>query len=583
MRNKPPRLNKGARLALVLGLIAVGAGAVVWIWGLQKPSPGPVTFNKHIAPIVFAHCASCHRPGEAAPFSLLTYADVYKRAKQILEVTQSGYMPPWLPEAGHGEFVGERRLSPKEMALITRWSAEGAVEGAASDLPPAPTWTEGWQLGKPDLVVEMAQAYTLPAEGKDVYRNFIIPIPVRGKKYVRALEFQPGNRRIVHHAFMLIDPTRRSRKLDEQDLEPGFPGLHTPSSAQAPAGQFLSWQPGKVASKVTEGLAWPLEQGSDLIVQAHLQPSGKPETFQPSVGFYFTDQTPTNTPFKIGLMSYHIDIPAGATDYVLKDEYVLSADVDLLGVLPHAHYLGKQLQAWATLPGGKKQWLFLIKEWDFNWQGDYQYARPMFFPKGTVIAMHYTYDNSADNARNPNHPPRRVGYGVQSTDEMGELWLQVLPRDTNGWAILARDYQPRVIRDAIAYNEYLLRARPDDPGAHRELGKALLFQGKLEEALQHLGTAAQTQADDETHYYLGLLYRMRKDLSKSRAEFEMALRLNPDHGKAHGNLGLVCLQQGELDRAEAHLTAALRINPEDAVAREGLEAIAKVRASLPKN
>ena len=593
MRNKPPRLSKATRLAFVLGVIAVGAGAMVWIFGLQNPAShhasvppvrGPVTFNKHIAPIVFAHCASCHRPGESAPFSLLSYPDVSKRAKQIVEVTQRRYMPPWLPERGYGDFAGERRLAPEQIALIAQWAAEGAIEGASADLPPLPKWTEGWQLGKPDLIIAMPQPYTLPAEGKDVYRNFVIPIPVPDKKYVRAVEFQPGNRKIVHHAFLLLDQSQQSRKLDEQDPEPGFPGLHTPPGARAPEGQFLSWQPGKGPSRMPEGLAWALEKDSDLILQVHMQPSGKPETFQPSVGFYFTDQAPTNAPFKIGLFSYDIDIPAGTKNYVLQDQYTLPVDVEVLAVLPHAHYLGKQLQGFATLPGGRKQWLFLIQEWDFNWQGDYRYARRLFFPKGTVISMHYTYDNTADNARNPNQPPKRVGYGVQSTDEMGELWLQVLARNTNDSAILAKDYQPRVVRGSIAYNQYLLRNNPDDSSAHKGLGKALLFAGKQEEALSHLRLAAATQPDDdETRYFLGLVFRMRKEFSSATAEFQAALRLNPDNGKAHGNLGFVFLELGEFDQAESHLKSALRINPNDSVARDGLDILKKVRASAPNN
>jgi Flp pilus assembly protein TadD len=593
MRDKPPRLSSGIKLALALGILGIAAGAVVWIYGRQRssshhssvrPVKGPVTFNKHIAPIVFAHCASCHRPGESAPFSLLTYQDVSKRAKQMVEVTQRRYMPPWLPEPGYGDFVGERRLDPEQIALLAQWAAQGALEGAPSDLPPLPKWTEGWQLGQPDLVIAMPQPYTLAAEGKDIYRNFVIPIPVSDKKYVRAVEFQPGNRKIVHHAFMLIDPSRQSRKLDGQDPEPGFPGLHTPPGVRAPEGQFLSWQPGKGASRMPEGLAWALEKDCDLILQVHMQPSGKPETFQPSVGFYFTDQVPTNTPFKIGLFSYDIDIPAGMKDYVLQDQYMLPVDVDVLGVLPHAHYLGKQLQGFATLPGGKKQWLFLIKEWDFNWQGDYRYARRLFLPKGTVISMHYTYDNSADNARNPHQPPRRVAYGVQSSDEMGELWLQVLARNANDAAVLARDYQPRVVQGSIAYNQYLLRNNPDDSSAHKGLGKALLFAGKQEEALSHLRRAATTQPDDdETRYFLGLVFRMRKEFSSATAEFEAALRLNPDNGKAHGNLGFVFLELGEFDQAESHLKSALRINPDDSVARDGLDILKKVRGVGPNN
>jgi Flp pilus assembly protein TadD len=588
-------MNRPAQLILCLGLFV---GALVLAIVLRShyrpaastspkyvPQPqGTLTFNKDIAPIVFKQCAGCHRPGQSAPFSLLNYEEVKKRTKQIAEVTAKRIMPPWLPEPGYGEFADARLLSVTEIGKIGQWISEGAIEGEAKDLPEPPKWTEGWQLGEPDLVVKMPEAYTLAAEGKDVYRNFVIPIPLPIARYVKAAEFQPGNPKIVHHAFIRFDKTAQSRRLDEKDPEPGFSGIHTPETALSPEGHFMSWQPGKVPSKGSDDLAWTLEKGTDLVLQVHMQPSGKPETLQPAVGFYFTDKPAANAPLKIGLSSYAIDIPAGEKNYTIRDSYVLPVDMHILGVLPHAHYLGKECRGYATLPDGTKKWLLLIKNWDFNWQGDYRYVNPVFLPKGTTVVMEFTYDNSAENERNPNQPPKRVQYGLQSTDEMAELWLRILLRHPADAKAFSENYQFKVARDVIAYNEYLLRQDARDTKAHVKIAKALMTLGKPAEVLNHLRAAAAIDANDpETHYFLGILYRQQSKLAEAKAEFENVLRLDPDHSKAHGNLGLVLLTQGNLSGAEIHFQHALRLNPEDAVARECLEDIARARAAPRKS
>ena len=581
-----------AKLILPLGA-AVLAVSGVMAWRKFRPSgppaqlsarpQGPVTFTKHIAPIVFTHCAGCHRPGQSAPFALLTYADVQRRAKQIAEVTRRRIMPPWLPEAGYGEFVGERVLKAGEVELFQEWLAQGAAEGTASDLPPIPQWSEGWSLGEPDLVVQMPLAFTLPAEGKDIYRNFIAPIPVSGLRYVQAIEFHPGNAKVVHHAFFRFDQTSASRRLDDQDADPGFGGVHPPSSAQSPEGYFLGWQPGKVASKLAEGFAWRLEKNSDLVFQMHLQPSGKPELLQSSVGFYFTDKPPSNTPYKIRLTSFDIDIPAGAKEHVVKDRYVLPVDAEVIGILPHAHYLGKKLHGIATLPNGAKKWLLRIDRWNFDWQGDYRYAKPVFLPKGTALSMEFTYDNSAENARNPNQPPKRVQYGLQSSDEMAELWLQVLVRSNADREILSDDDQRKVTRETVTYNTFLLRSNPNDARALTELGKAMMFERRFDEALRYLRAAAQNAADsDEPHYFLGLLLRSQKKLAEAKAAFENAVRINPQNFKAHGNLGLIYLEQGSLNEAEPHFREALRINPDDVVARESLDELLRAKRAAER-
>ena len=572
------------RLATLL-LVAALTGALVFYLAPPRPladrdnasAPymprpvGTVTYSRDIAPIIYKNCASCHRPGQSAPFDLLTFEDVRKRARQIVEVTSSRYMPPWLPDPRYARFLFERRLTPTELGLMRQWAEDGAPPGELSDLPPLPDFVVGWHLGQPDLIARMPEPYLLPAEGRDVYRNFVIPAPVDQPRYVSAVELKPGDSRALHHAFVLIDDTGQSRRLDEQDQEVGIPGMSTPPTALIPEGQFLCWQPGKIPLPVPPGLAWRLEPGTDLILQIHMQPTGKPETIQPAIGLFFTDQTPTNAPFKIGLRSFEIDIPAGVSNHVVEHSYELPVDVEILSVLPHAHYLGRDLQGFAVLPDGARRWLLRIPDWDFNWQGDYQYSEPMRLPAGSRLVMRFVYDNSPANVRNPHDPPQRVRYGVDTTDEMGELWFQVLTRNRQDRDLLERHYRPLEIQEIMTFNQYRLRQDPRDAQAHCQLAKARLALGQPEQAYPHLLAAIQARPDyDEAHYYLGILHRSQNQPDQARAAFEKTVQCNPAHYKAHGNLGLMALQTGELNRAESHFQAALQANPQDALAMDGL-------------
>ena len=275
---------------------------------------GSLTFNKDIAPIIFKHCSSCHRPGQAAPFELLAYADVKKRAKQIVDVTQRRIMPPWLPDPSYAHFAGERRLSATELGLLQQWAGEGMAEGARDDLPPRPEWPGGWLLGKPDLEVTMTESYTVPAESPDMYRNFVIPIPLAQARYVRAVDLNPGNFKVVHHAFIKFDQTRESRREDQKDSELGFSGMST--KAKMPEGHFLTWQPGRMPGAGSGDLAWLLEPGTDLVLEMHLRASGKPEELRPTVAFYFAQRPPTQQAFKLVLTSLTLDISAGATNSI---------------------------------------------------------------------------------------------------------------------------------------------------------------------------------------------------------------------------------------------------------------------------
>ncbi|MBI4658884.1 MAG: tetratricopeptide repeat protein [Verrucomicrobia bacterium] len=482
-------------------------------------------------------------------------------------------MPPWLLEPGYGEFKDERRLSETEIRLISAWVADGAQEGNAADLPPAPQWSEGWQLGEPDLVVTIPEAYTLPESGRDVWRTFVIPAPLQTDRYIRAMEFRPSNK-CVHHAAMRLDRTPQSRLRDERDPGPGFGGITLPDTARPPAGHMLNWLPGRSAYKSPEGLAWPFEKGADLLVQLHMQTTGKTEMVQPKIGFYFTDRPPTNHLSVFPLMVRIIDIPAGATDYKIHDSYKLPVDVQLLWINPHAHYLARQMRGWARLPDGAQRALFLIKQWDFNWQGDYSYREPVHLPKGTEVQMEYTYDNSANNPSNPNSPSQRVQFGQQSTDEMGELWLQVLTRNRRDRLVLENDFQLKTLEEMTDYYEHRLRLDPKDAHAHYRLGIARSSLGKRTEAVRHLQRAIElAPKDDEPHVHLGMIWLDQTRFEAAQTEFETALNLNPNNYLAHGNLGLLHMSVGRLPSAETHLRAALRLNPNDLTAQENLHRV----------
>lgn len=562
-------------------LASLGVGAAFAAIGvplfLRRPSP-EVTFSRDLAPVLRTHCEPCHHPGGPAPFSLAGYADAKARAAQLADVTRRRVMPPWMPEPGCAEFAGDRSLSEAQIAIFQHWVEGGMEEGGPAVPLPPPHWKDGWQIGTPDLVVTLPEPYALPAEGRDLYRNFVIPIPVDSRRFVRAVEFLPGNPKVVHHAFMFLDVTDESRRLDLKDPEPGFPGLHVPPSAQAPPGHFLSWQPGKLPLPPPKDLAWTLESGSFLVLQVHLSPSGKPELVQPSVGFTFTPDPPTRSPVKLGLWSYDIDLPPGGPSIVVKDSCTLPVDLDLLRVLPHAHHLGRRLEATARLPDGTTRCLLRITDWNFNWQGDYVYRQPIPLPRGTVVSMEFTYDNTAANPRNPHRPPQRVRYGLQSGDEMAELWFQAVLRRPEDREILEGQNRQKVLHAGIAYNRYLLGLDPNDPKAHAQLGKAWLLLGRPEEARRHLAEAIRIRPEeDESHYLLGVLCRTQGRPEEAKAEFQAAIRINPRHAKAHGSLGLVLLEQGRLDEAAVWFEAALRLDPSDEIARSSLAEIAAKR------
>jgi mono/diheme cytochrome c family protein len=383
----------------------------------------PVTFNGDVAPIIFKHCASCHRPGEVAPFPLLSYEDVKKRAKLVSVLTQRRYMPPWKPESGYGQFQGFRRLTNVEIKTIQQWVEEGAPEGRSGDRPPLPRFKEGWQLGQPDLVLRMTRPYTVPAESPEFYRCFVIPTGLLKNRYLAAFEVRPSNPKVVHHAIFVQDARRAGRRL-ESEPGSGYPclgGFGFPAS-----GSLGFWTAGILPRTESEGVASDLKKDSDVVLQLHFRPSGKPEQEQCAIGLYFAKQPPRRISADISVSSYAIDIPPGEQNYKVRTFSYVPFDAEVLSIFPHAHYLAREMEASATLPDGTVIPLLSIKDWDFDWQEEYWYAVRHRLPQGTRVDMEFTYDNSANNPRNPSRPPKRVTWGEQTTDEMAEVHLRVV-------------------------------------------------------------------------------------------------------------------------------------------------------------
>lgn len=613
----------------VLGVVALAAACS----RATEPAPAKqaapeseggrvATFNRDIAPILFDNCASCHRPIDGqpgprrgsdddpicvagAPFSVLDYDSARRHAREIASAVQRRVMPPWLPEPGHAVFAGERRLRDDQIKLIAAWAESGAPEGNPADTPAPPATSSGWQLGTPDLVLTPTEPYMLRSGARDVFRNFVLPVPITTTRYVRGVEFRADRPQVLHHADLALDATRVSRTLDRSDPGPGF--------ATMDGGQVQNvygWTPGKVPVMEPADTAWTLEPGDDLVLLLHMIAGTASEPVQPSIGLYFSDTPPTRTPISVKLESQAIDIPAGEASYVVEDSYVLPADVDALSIYPHAHYLGKEMRGTATFPDGSQKDLLWIRQWDIRWQDRYRYQSPLFLPRGTRLSMRFTYDNSAVNPRNPTRPPQHVRAGPRSIDEMAQLWLEVVPRRAEDAAVLKTDYMRRAVlanvagaelnvridpnaaaahnllasaylqvgrvADAQAQLEQAIRLDPRDAEAHSNLGVVLQAQGRSADGMPHLRTAVQLEPkDDRVHFNLGNGLLAAGQSDAAMREFRAAIALNPENADAHLNLALILGPRRQLDEAIAHLRRVVEIDPRN---RDGYQNLATAYA-----
>lgn len=430
--------------------------------------PNVPNFAEHVAPIVYGSCTRCHRPGEAAPFALESYADVRKRARNLLAAIEDRFMPPWHPEPGYGRFRNDARLTDEQIATFRNWVKTGMTEGPKDKMPQPPTFPSGWQLGEPDMVLQTSGAFEVPAKGKDVYRNFSIPLGLQEDKWIRAVEVRPGARSVLHHVLVFLDERQEMQQYEGKDGKPGFSGMREQRGAL-----IAGWAVGGIPEPLPEGLAIKLPKGSDLVLQSHLHPSGKKESEQTTIGIYFAKEAPKRTLVSLQLpplfgFTAGLDIPAGTKDYRLRDSFELPCDVEAVTVGGHAHMLCTSMKMWAETATGEELPLLWIRKWDFDWQNNYTFRSLVPLPKGATIRAEIVYDNSKDNPNNPNKPPKRVRWGRETTDEMGSITVQLVPKNEDDLQALADAVAGKNMARAMARAEQAVDEQFDNYDSNRD-------------------------------------------------------------------------------------------------------------------
>lgn len=389
----------------------------------QTNRPARVNYARHVAPLLQQHCLPCHRKGEVGPFPLETYEQARAWAAPIRDFTRSRRMPPW-KAASHGEFHDENRLTTTEIATLGLWADDGAPSGDLRTLPPpvplAPT--TGWTLGEPDAIIAMPQPFAVAAEGKDLYRCFVLSTDFDEERWVSGVEYQPGNRSVVHHVSVFVDTSGAARKLAVADRT-GQPGYTNPTPGNGPgfstySGQLGGWTPGHQPRLLPPGVAIPLPKGADIVLEVHYHPSGKVEKDQTRFGLRFSRE-PVRKRLRLGDVSNAtFRIPPGAPNHTVEAYGFTPGDITLLSVTPHLHNIGKAMKVSALLPDGTSRLLVDVPEWDFRWQPSYRFKTPVQLPRGTRIDVTARFDNSEKNPNNPHHPPRTVVWGEGTDDEM---------------------------------------------------------------------------------------------------------------------------------------------------------------------
>lgn len=386
---------------LAIGAVAVALTSAV---AASNRKAGNVTFTKDVAPILYNRCVECHRPGEIAPMSLLTYADARPWAKSIREKVVERKMPPWLADPKHGEFENERRLSDKEISTIVAWVDGGAAKGDDKDLPPAPKFTDGWVVGKPDFVIAMEEEFSVPAEGVVPYKYFTVPSGFKEDRWIQAAEIRPGNRTVVHHIIVnVLDPGQSAG-----GGERGF--------------KLAGYAPGEQPRVYPQGTAKLIKAGSSLVFQLHYTPIGEPAKDRSYIGLFFAKGPIQKKALTGTATNAQFVIPAGAGNYEVKSSWVAKEDVRILDLMPHMHVRGKDFSYTAVYPDGRSEVVLNVPRYDFNWQLLYKLKKPLVLPKGSRLDCVAHFDNSINNKFNPD-PAKEVRWGPQTWEEMMIGWF----------------------------------------------------------------------------------------------------------------------------------------------------------------
>jgi hypothetical protein len=367
----------------------------------------------------------CHRSQEVGVVPLETYKQVATFAQQIKAETQTRRMPPWKADS-RGEFHDEMRLSDSELSRLQEWADGGTPAGDLSKTPPLPPLRTGWKLGKPDAVFAMTEKFTVPAEGKDIYQCFVIPTDFKEDVWIQGVEYEAGNKKVVHHVSAFVDTTGQARKMAEKD--PTTAGYLNPTPGNGPgftpvAGQLGGWVPGHSARRLPAGVGILVPKGGEIVLEVHYHPTGKVETDQSKVALFFAKE-PVRQQLKLGdVSSVNFRIPPGDKNHTVEFSAFVPEDITLLSVSPHMHFLGKSMKATVTFPDGTTHPLIAVPAWDFRWQPSYRFKKPMKVPRRARIDVVAVFDNSAENPLNPHRPPRTITWGEGTDEEMCTLFV----------------------------------------------------------------------------------------------------------------------------------------------------------------
>ncbi|MEO5740924.1 MAG: cytochrome c [Vicinamibacterales bacterium] len=427
MREKLPILLVSATL------LAAAAGMPITA---QQPSESVPTFTKDVAPILYKHCVSCHRPGEAAPMSLLTYEQARPYARAIANAVANRTMPPWHADAPPGTFHNERILSDVERQRVSAWLAGGALHGDANDLPSSPAFVEGWSLGKPDVVLEMQEEYNIPARGTVEYEYLYIPANFAEPKWVTSIEIRPGNRKAVHHVLVYYiakpdvprAPLTRAKSNTSPDQTTNGQKLSTRRSLTDGVQRRLlaTYAPGTNPQAVPNGTAFRLDPGGTLELQMHYTTVGEPVKDRTQIGFVFSKDPAPREVLPTHFFDGTFTLPAGAADMAVTTHVEFLQDATVWGLFPHTHLRGKKWDYKLQLPSGETKSILAVPRYDFNWQTYYMFTEPLQVPKGSKIVSTAWYDNSAANKNNPD-PKVNVKWGDQTWEEMQYTGILVSP------------------------------------------------------------------------------------------------------------------------------------------------------------
>ncbi|NKB76454.1 MAG: hypothetical protein GKR96_05250 [Gammaproteobacteria bacterium] len=390
-----------------------------------------LNYNQHIAGLIQGNCVECHRKNGVAPFHLENYIQARNFAHVIAHVTRERIMPPWKADSDSGHYLNERLLTQYQIDLIQNWVKGGAKEGDAAAAIPAPELdVSGWRLGQPDIVITMPEAFDIPSSGPDIYRYFVVNDAIPDDLQIAMIDFKPGDPSVVHHSNFFVDYGKKARKMDEKDPKPGFSvfgtgGFFSYWDEDSTAAGLGAWAPSGNPVRYADGIGIKLPGGADFVFEVHYHPTGKKTRDLSQLGIYLSEKPIKRAVSSLFVGTSQIDIPAGDANYRRQFWIELPANIELVDIAPHMHYLGTRAEVDALLPSGKTVSL-LKADWDFRWQGAYYYREPLHLPKGTRISAMMRYDNSADNPYNPYSPPTRATWGWGTDQEMGEIYLTVL-------------------------------------------------------------------------------------------------------------------------------------------------------------